>query len=199
MRHYTTSGNRVRSLSAEIRDDDEDGSPTRAPRIPRGRRTPSRRTTPEAVAVDRKAWQLCRQVGHTLDAALAECRDAVLQGLRVENVEPFPDASRLLVTIAFIDDRPGCVDDLGRVLDRLEHASGHLRAEVAMAVTRKRAPLLLYRLADPPAAVDRSENCESSGEPTAIARCLFNDNPARLSVAAFVIDSITEIFRSRNA
>jgi ribosome-binding factor A len=86
-------------------------------------------------------------VGQTLDEVLAECGDAVLQGLRVEGVEPFPDASRLLVTVALIDGTPGAVAELGRVVDHLERASGHLRCEVATAVTRKRAPLLLYRLA----------------------------------------------------
>ena len=35
------------------------------------------------------------------------------------------------------------------VIEHLERASGHLRFEIAAAVTRKRAPLLLYRLAEP--------------------------------------------------
>ena len=113
-----------------------------------GRR--SRESKPPAGAGDRKAHQLCRQVGQTLDEVLAECGDAVLQGLRVEGVEPFPDASRLLVTVAFIDDRPGKMAEVGLVVDHLHRASGHLRSEVATAVTRKRAPLLLYRLAEPP-------------------------------------------------
>ena len=116
-----------------------------------------RHAEPAAGPVDRKAWQLCRQVGHTLDEVLAECGDAVLQGLRVEGVEPFPDASRLLVTVAFIDDRPGQMADVGLVVDHLQRASGHLRCEVATAVTRKRAPLLLYRLAEPPGGLIASD------------------------------------------
>ena len=65
-----------------------------------------------------------------------------LQGLRVLDVEPAPDASRLLVTLA-VD---GLLDedrelDLDRVHDHLARASGHLRSEVATAITRKRAPV----------------------------------------------------------
>ncbi|MHB1562186.1 MAG: ribosome-binding factor A [Isosphaeraceae bacterium] len=102
-----------------------------------------------APAVDRKAAQLCRQVAVTLDEVLAECRDDILRDLHVLEVAPFPDASRLLVTVAPVDagapDSPGPVD----VLDHLQHAGGHLRREVAAAVTRKRAPLLVYRLVGP--------------------------------------------------
>ena len=49
---------------------------------------------------DRKAFQLCHQVAETLEEVLAECGDGVLQALRVLDVEPAPDASRLLVTVA---------------------------------------------------------------------------------------------------
>jgi ribosome-binding factor A len=90
-------------------------------------------------------------VAHALDAVLADCHDTVLQELRVASVEPFPDASRLIVIVAFIDDRPVSLIEAARVLDHLHRASGHLRFEVAAAVTRKRAPLLIYRLADPSA------------------------------------------------
>jgi ribosome-binding factor A len=151
MRQHTSSKDVFRSLCAEIGDDDGLGRTIHALRKSRRHRAGSRDAESSSGngPGDRKAWQLCRQVGQTLDEVLAECGDAVLQGLRVEGVEPFPDASRLLVTVAFIDDRPGKVAELGRAVDHLERASGHLRCEVATAVTRKRAPLLLYRLADP--------------------------------------------------
>jgi ribosome-binding factor A len=149
MRHYTSPRDGVRSLCAEIGDDDGQGLPIHAPPKSPARRVGSRRGATAASSVDRKAWQLCRQVGHTLDEVLAECRDTVLQGLRVEGVEPFPDASRLLVTVAFIDDRPEQMAAVGQVMQHLERASGHLRSEVATAVTRKRAPVLVYRIADP--------------------------------------------------
>jgi ribosome-binding factor A len=103
---------------------------------------------PGAPPVDRKAAQLCRQVAVTLDEVLAECGDAVLRDLHVVDVEPFPDASRLLVTVSAMGGTPGGPGP-EVVLERLQHASGHLRCEVAAAVTRKRAPLLVYHLRDP--------------------------------------------------
>jgi len=106
---------------------------------------------PRGEPRNRKACQLCRQVAQTLDEVLAECGDAVLQGLRVASVEPFPDASRLLVSVASIVEKPGKAVKVGSVLDHLHRASGHLRCEVATAVTRKRAPVLIYRLAEPTA------------------------------------------------
>jgi ribosome-binding factor A len=84
----------------------------------------------------------------TLDEVLAECGDPTLQGLHVANVVPFPDASRLLVTVMPVDGQPGAAFTPMAVLRHLERASRHLRYEVAAAVTRKRAPALLYRLAD---------------------------------------------------
>ncbi len=147
MKHYPSSKNRFRSLCAEIGDDDGQVQPLHGSRKAGARRAGNRHAEPGEG--DRKAWQLSRQVAHTLDEVLAECGDSVLQGLRVEAVEPFPDSSRLLVTVGFIDDRPGVLDELGQVVDHLQHASGHLRSEVATAVTRKRAPLLVYRLAGP--------------------------------------------------
>jgi len=72
----------------------------------------------------------------------------VLQGLHVVNVVPFPDASRLLATVTPVDGRPKAIAPAD-VLKHLERASGHLRYEITASVTRKRAPLLLYRLAGP--------------------------------------------------
>jgi ribosome-binding factor A len=149
MSQYTSSKDGLRSLCAEIGDGDGDFPRLHSWRKSRTRRSRSRESKPLAGADVRKAHQLCRQVGQTLDEVLAECGDTVLQGLRVEGVEPFPDASRLLVTVAFIDNRQGEMAEVELVVDHLHRASGHLRCEVATAVTRKRAPLLLYRLAEP--------------------------------------------------
>jgi ribosome-binding factor A len=97
----------------------------------------------------RKACQLCRQVAETLDEVLADCGDEVLRGLRVTNVAPFPDASRLMVAVAPVDGLHAPAAGPHVVIEHLERASGHLRHEIAAAVTRKRTPLLLYRLAEP--------------------------------------------------
>jgi hypothetical protein len=91
-------------------------------------------------------------VAETLDEVLAECGDGILQGLRVVRARPFPDASRLLVTVTPIDDEISRATRPEAVLDHLHHAAGHLRWEVATAVCRRHAPLLVYRLADPSAA-----------------------------------------------
>ena len=97
----------------------------------------------------------------TLDEVLAECGDGVLRGLHVVSVAPFPDASRLLVTLTSIDDRPGGVIGAGSVLEHIEHAAGHLRSEIAAAVTRKRAPVLVYQLVEPRTVEIRTDSSES--------------------------------------
>jgi len=95
--------------------------------------------------VRRKARQLGRQVAETLEGLLASQGDDLLRGLRVVSVTPAPSASRLLVTVAAA---PGSEPvDPAQVLERLERASGLLRSEVAAAITRRRAPVLVYRLA----------------------------------------------------
>ena len=149
MRQHFPSTVRVRGLCAELGEDD--GLDPRQLSRRQGRRGRARRAgpSPDLRPVDRKACQLCRQVAETLDEVLAECGDSVLQNLSVTGVEPFPDASRLLVTVRSLDGRAGTALGPEAVLDHLQHASGHLRCEVAASVSRKRAPLLVYRLADP--------------------------------------------------
>jgi ribosome-binding factor A len=95
---------------------------------------------------DHKTAQLCRQVFRAVSLALAECADDVLRELVVHDVEPAPDASRMLVRVGFsasVADVTGVADVLGR----LGQASGFLRREVATAITRKRAPELMFTFA----------------------------------------------------
>lgn len=108
-----------------------------------------RKPAESRTGLDRKALQLCHQVAETLEAVLAECGDSLLQGLRVLDVEPAPDATRLLVTVAVEEGPPDAKLDINRVHEHLTRASGHLRSEVATAITRKRTPMLVYRLAAP--------------------------------------------------
>src|SRR5262245_16222561 len=149
MRHQFPSKERMRGLCAELGEDD--GLDPRLSSARGGSSNRPRRTGPDLSGrpVDRKARQLCRQVAVTLDEVLPDCGDGVLQGLRVVDVAPFPDASRLLVTVASVDGKAEREHGAESVLGHLQHASGHLRCEVAAAVTRKRAPLLVYRIADP--------------------------------------------------
>src|SRR4051812_18582032 len=56
---------------------------------------------------NRKAMQLCAQVGETLNLVRAgECGDALLRERAVVAVVPAPDPSRLLVTLAVPADGP---------------------------------------------------------------------------------------------
>jgi ribosome-binding factor A len=94
---------------------------------------------------NRKALQLCGQVAETLALVLSgECGDELLRDLLVESVVPAPNSSRLLVTVSMPASAGD--EDAGRALERLEHARGKLRGEVATAVHRRRVPDLLFRV-----------------------------------------------------
>jgi ribosome-binding factor A len=90
----------------------------------------------------RKARQLCCQVADTLNYVLGD--DDSLAGLLVTSVEPAPDSTCLLVTLSpHLADEPL---DSRAILARLDASAGRLRFEVASAITRRRAPRLLFRL-----------------------------------------------------
>ncbi|MBL8888973.1 MAG: hypothetical protein JNL67_03275 [Planctomycetaceae bacterium] len=96
----------------------------------------------------RKAKQLCRQVATTLDLVLSgECHDADLHSLRVVCVEAAPDSSRLCVTV--VPEVAAHEFDLKRIESRLATQAGRLRAEVAAAIHRKRAPTLVFHVCPP--------------------------------------------------
>jgi ribosome-binding factor A len=92
----------------------------------------------------RKALQLCSQVADTLNLVLGgESADPILQSLQIAEVRPAPDASQLLVLMI-----PASGSDpasAGEVEAALARAVGWLRTEVAAAITRKRAPQLMFR------------------------------------------------------
>ncbi len=95
--------------------------------------------------INRKTRQLCAQVADTLSLVLAgEFRDQLLHNLQVVSVEPAPDASQLAVVLGA--DASGTDIDVCQILDRLDGVAGWLRAEVAAAITRKRAPKLVFQV-----------------------------------------------------
>jgi len=97
---------------------------------------------------DRKAKQLCRQVAETIDQILSgETGDDVLGGLRVSDVVPAPDSSRLLVTL-HQDCEP---ENFDRILveQRLNSFRGRLRCEIAASITRKKTPTLVFNVIGP--------------------------------------------------
>lgn len=100
--------------------------------------------------INRKALQLCAQVREILDYVFAwECGDPLLKGLMVTSVAPAPNSSRLLVGVSLPEELTD--QDPAQVLERLNHARGRLRSEVAAAIHRKRVPELSFRI-DPPEA-----------------------------------------------
>lgn len=95
-----------------------------------------------------KAQQLCKQVAETLALVLAsEFADDRLHNLQIEKVEPAPNASQLSVT--FRTETVCTLVENEAILTRLNMVGGQLRAAVAAAITRKRAPKLVFRLVGP--------------------------------------------------
>ncbi len=89
--------------------------------------------------------QLCAQVADTLSLVLSgDFGDTVLQSLQVVAVDPAPDASQLVVTVHA--DLPDETANPAEVLQRLDAVAGKLRYEVARAISRKKAPRLVFRV-----------------------------------------------------
>ena len=105
---------------------------------------------------DRKTLQLCRQIAETLDQVLTgEVGNPVIAGLQVVDVQPAPDASQLLVLVQQpIGERTISPD---QVLEELSRASGMLRSAVTSAITRRRAPKLLFQVLAAPSPDSRKE------------------------------------------
>lgn len=89
----------------------------------------------------RKTHQLCGQVARAIKLCLGSSSDGVLSQLVVTLVEPAPDVSRVRVIVTC---DPGADVDPGDALARLQHASGWLRSEVALAIHRKKTPGLTF-------------------------------------------------------
>ena len=92
---------------------------------------------------DHKTLRLCRQVLEALQIAMAgECGDELLQQVFVASVDPGADPSKLAVTVELPPD-VSPVDAFAR----LEKAKGLLRTLVAQAISRKKVPDLVFRVA----------------------------------------------------
>ena len=93
--------------------------------------------TPQA---HRKAQQFCRQVQRALNLALADrYEDDGLNELFVDEVTPAPDCGHLLVHVVVPDNR-----SIADALSSLRQDAPRLRSEVAMTISRKRAPELSF-------------------------------------------------------
>ena len=129
------SKKRLRTLCAEV--DPDDGSDPRLFFRKEGDRKPGRH----------KARQLAKQVSETLDGLLAgSTTDPVLNSLTIGGVEPAPDAATLLVTVRRAVGSDPIAPEI--ILGHLSRAAGWLRSEVAQAITRKKAPMLVYQVVE---------------------------------------------------
>jgi ribosome-binding factor A len=122
------------------------------------RRRRERFSSPRAPRVDRKTLQLCRQIADTLNYVLGgELNDDLLRNVYVDSVQPAPDASRLMVSVALID--PSDQTPADRILHRLGLWSPRIRSEVAHSIHRRKTPELSYCVVRPemPAASPPAE------------------------------------------
>lgn len=94
---------------------------------------------------DHKTLRLCRQVLEALQMGVAgHCGDEVLQEVFISAVEPGADASQLEVTVELPAGAAA-----SEVLERLQKARGLLRSLAAEAISRKKVPDLVFRVAKP--------------------------------------------------
>ena len=90
----------------------------------------------------KKDRQLAKQAEHALRLAFAELSDEDGDGIVVLGVEPAPDSGHLRVIL--LDERTDQDVDPADVEDLLARVEPLLRAAVARAVHRKRAPALSF-------------------------------------------------------
>lgn len=98
----------------------------------------------EGFRPDRKTMQLCKQVERVLSQVLGEIDDEVLLSVNVVGVSPAPDAGQLCVTVA--PWAAGDSVDTKEIQARLQLHATRLRSEVASAICRRKAPMLVYRV-----------------------------------------------------
>lgn len=88
--------------------------------------------------------QLCRQVERGIDDSLScHCCDPLLSSLRTIGVRPISGSSAVLATVITAESDP---DTINLIHDRLDAASGLIRASVAGVINRKRVPRIQFRV-----------------------------------------------------
>jgi ribosome-binding factor A len=92
---------------------------------------------------DRHTLQLCSQVAETLHLVLLDSEDDDLRDLMLLEVVPLAGSGSLLVRVSYPVRN---ADDLARMQHKLADAGKALRAEVATAITRRRAPELIFQV-----------------------------------------------------
>lgn len=96
---------------------------------------------------DRHTLQLCSQVAETLHLVLLDSDDDDLRDLSLLEVLPIAGSGRLLIRLSYPVRKAG---DIARVQQKLTDAGKELRAEVAAAITRRKAPELNFQVVPGP-------------------------------------------------
>ena len=76
-----------------------------------------------------------------------EAADDALRDLTVLSVTPAPHSGRLLVLVQPREPVDACGKDL--LTEKLRHATGWLRSEVAASINRRKTPELIFQLLAP--------------------------------------------------
>jgi ribosome-binding factor A len=92
---------------------------------------------------DRHTLQLCAQIAETLHLVLLDSKDDDLRELMVLEVLPIGGAGTLLARVSYPVQNLG---DLSRVQQKLADSAKNLRSEIALAITRRRAPEILFQV-----------------------------------------------------
>ena len=93
--------------------------------------------------LDRKAFQLCKQVMRTLSQVLSELADPDLHNLMVVSVEPTPDVRQLQVIVQAPPD-DSSVEARQRAHEKLNAVRSKLRQEIAGAINRRKTPEIRF-------------------------------------------------------
>jgi len=131
-RMHSRSRAQERPACADVFEDD----------APPTRRDSHRREFADAP-MDRKTLQLCAQVRRALYLALPADDVPGGETLRIESVQPAPDARRLQVVLSIPASHEALAPAVHACLPRW---SAVLRAEVARSIHRKRTPTIVLRL-----------------------------------------------------
>jgi hypothetical protein len=92
---------------------------------------------------ERHTLQLCAQIAETLHLVLLDNKDDDLRELVVMEVLPIAGAGTLSVRVGYPVQQPG---DLPRVQQKLAGSARSLRTEIAMTITRRRTPEMLFQV-----------------------------------------------------
>ena len=96
---------------------------------------------PSNHQIDRKMLQLCKQVQRAVEAALCCCGDPLLSSLQIAGSRPVAGGTGIELLVHCLAS-----SDAARIAASLAKVRSMLRCEVARCITRKKVPVLSFRL-----------------------------------------------------